>query len=117
MSSQNKKAWAYFDDNNVEYITAASGAITAQGGATPYVGGEAGDTTKPPLPPNLMARYALVQDAVSGAIRKVRCYKSDAPLYLGTQTTITLELDGTDTVFTWKSRRGERLPRKIGDAT
>lgn len=117
MSSKNKRAWKYTADNDDTYVRAASGALVTQGGGTPYVGGSAATLTDPPLPPNFRPRYALVQDPVSGAIRKVICYTPNAPLFTGSQTTITLEYNGVDTTFDFKGYRGERPPRKIGQAT
>lgn len=116
MASGNKIRWRYTDDKGNNYTRVAQKSLTDQGGAEPYVGGVAGVDGDAAMPTNLKPRYVLVAIA-DGTVRKVVCYTSDAPLYAGTQNTITLTHNGADVVFSDPEPRGERRGRKIRQTT
>jgi hypothetical protein len=104
-----RTAWTYSRDDATDFRRGAQKAITDQKDDTIVkVGGSLAAGTVPQHPHGLKPRVALVQSA-AGARRRVVCYEVDAPLYIGTTSTINLDVDGASVAFTRYGAEGERI--------
>lgn len=109
--SKARQAWTYTrDDGTTDYRRGAQSAIVSQVGVStnPKVGGASAAGTVPQHPAGLKPRVCLVQSA-GGLRRRVVCYEVTSELYVGTETTINLDVDGSSTAFTRYGTEGERI--------
>ena len=100
MAIRDLKAVIYTDDFGRDYATRMDAALFAQTGAGDAikVGGAdyAASPKLPPLPTNMTPRHVVV--SASGNKRRVVCLTPDAPLFVGSETTVTLEVLGASPV-------------------
>lgn len=117
-------SWLYTRDDTglvapTVFKTAVLTAVSTQvgGGASPIVGGSTGvGSTKTGFPRGFKPRVALVQSA-AGLKRRVVCFESTAPLYIGSETTINLPVNSVSTAFTRYGCEGERQRGGENDGT
>lgn len=114
MSSKNKIAWTYTDDDGNDWRVAATKAITDQlnGSSAPKVGGSAAAATVARLPKHIKPRKRYV--VYSGVRRGVVCYDKTCDMWAVAGTTITLETSGADQTFT---RTTSYFNEKVRDTT
>lgn len=110
MSSQNKLAWKYTDDDGNEWRRSASKAITDQLGTgdAVKVGGSDGSAVELPFDSSRIKPRVVLVESAAKVKRRVVCYDVASTLWDGTDTTITLETGGSDVSFTVYGREGER---------
>ena len=111
------QAVVYTSNAGHDYVTGMNSEVFSQlnaGGTAPKVGGSAYDGTPrlDVLPRNLRPRTVQVDDG-AGYTRDVVCLTTDAPLWTGAETSITIEdSDGAAHVCTVIGDRGEKQRRR-----
>jgi hypothetical protein len=97
MAIRDLKSVIYTDEFGRDYACRMDAALFAQVGASTNrkVGGSdyAGTPELPPMPTNMTPRHVLVSNA--GNKRRVVCLDPTSELFLGTETTVTLQVVGT----------------------
>lgn len=106
------KAWVYTDDEGNQYVRRVAAYLTTQldGSGNPIIGGAAytGSPVLPPFPRSIKPRHVTVL-APNQKPRQVTCMTPNAPLFVGSVTSVTLHNgDGTSYSGTRNSAEGER---------
>lgn len=104
-ASQNRCAWKYTDDLGNEWAVSAKSVYVLDGTDGAKYGGEAAEATDPQIPSQLRMR-AVKMVAGSNPVKYVPAYTVTATIWTTPGTTLTLNLEGVDTVYT--AARGHR---------
>lgn len=97
-ADNNRVAWTYTTNDSEAFRTSAK-AVYVGGGDAAKFGGSAAAGSMRALPASFKTRKAVVVDA-AGATRAVVVYDTEAALWTTPGTTVTLDKNGVDTVFT-----------------
>jgi hypothetical protein len=109
--SNAKELWTYTTQFGDTYAIAAKSAYVGSGDAAKF-GGAAATVSLKSLPNGFRPRRVKCV-APNGTARWIIAYKEDATIWTTVGTTLTLNLLGTDTVFTSTDQTiGERAERK-----
>ena len=118
LANPNQVAWTYTDERSGTHRVRAKYAIVAQLLDTdPVVGGSAAEADVPQLVRGLTPRYVIVAGDVTNKIRRVTCYSTLAPLWIGAVNQVTLLINGVDEVCTVTGWVGEVMHGGIADST
>jgi hypothetical protein len=109
----NRIAWTYTTNDAEAFRTSAKYVYVGTGDDAAKFGGSAAAASMRALPASFRTRKALVVDA-AGATRAVVVYETDAALWTTPGTTVTLNKNGVDTVFT---SSGDLKPERYGRST
>ena len=97
-ADNNRVGWGYVT-NDAETFRTSAKAVYVLGGDAAKFGGAAALGSVRSLPSSFKVRRAVVVDA-AGTSRAVVCYTTSATLWTTPGTTVTLDKNGVDTVFT-----------------
>lgn len=112
-ATNNRVAWTYTTGDAEAFRTSAK-AVYVLGGDAAKFGGEAASPAMRALPASFKTRKVICVDAVSGASRAVVAYDTACDIWTTPGTTVTLNLLGTDTVFTATS---DHVSERYGRST
>lgn len=111
MAVNTRVLWTYTTNGAVDYAVAAK-SVYVTGLDTAKYGGSAALATIPSLPNGFRPRAVKCIDA-TGAARWITVYEVTASLWTTVGTTVTLNKNGADVVYTSTDQsRGERAERK-----
>jgi hypothetical protein len=107
-ADNNRVAWTYTDDNAEPFTISAKAVYVLDGTDGSKFGGEAGSTDDRRIPKEMKPRR--VKCVSAGKPDKwMIAYATTATIWTTAGTTLTLDCNGTDTVYaTTKTKRGER---------
>jgi hypothetical protein len=110
MAPNDRILWTYTDDNSTDYGVAAKAVYVGGADAAKY-GGEECVTELPSIPNGLRPRCVKCK-GTNGSTRWMIAYDLTATIWTTPGTTLTLNSNGVDVVFTaQRTKRGERLER------
>jgi len=97
-ADNNRVAWTYTTDNGIDYRVSAKAVYVLDGTDGTKYGGSAAAATVNKLPKGFRMRKAKCVSA-AGAVARIVCYENTATLYATPSTSVTRDLNGTDTAF------------------
>jgi hypothetical protein len=107
-ANNNRVVWTYTDDNAADYAVSAKAVYVLDGTDGAKYGGSAPAETVPPKPLQLVMRKVKCVSAGAPAIW-LTVYEVTAALWTTPGTSVTRDLNGTDTTYTsTRGRRGEK---------
>jgi hypothetical protein len=107
-----KTAWTYSNDLGTKNYTIAAKTAYVVGDDSAKFGGSAAVAANDSIPNGYKPRRAKVVSAAK-VIRWPICYTVDATLWTTSGTTVTMDIDGVDTVMTSDgTKRAEKPERK-----
>jgi hypothetical protein len=111
-ADNNRVAWTYTDDLGNDYRVSAKAVYVLDGTDGAKYGGAAAGVAVAAIPPKLRMR-AVKCASSAGVVRWIPAYEVTAALWATPSTTVSRDINGTDTPMTNVAlgRRGERLPR------
>jgi hypothetical protein len=109
----NRVAWTYTTADGEAFRTSAK-AVYVLGADAAKFGGSAAAASMRPLPASVRTRKVIMVDPVSGASRAVVAYETTATIWTTPGTTLTLNKNGTDTVF---DATTDQVSERYGRAT
>jgi hypothetical protein len=107
-ADNNRVAWTYIDTDSVNYTISAKAVYVLDGTDGSKYGGSVGSNVDRRIPKDLKPRRVKV--TASGKPDKwVICYDTTCDLWTTPGTSITLDANGVDTLYTaTKARRAEK---------
>lgn len=116
-ADNNRVAWTYTDDNGADWRTSAKAVYVLDGTDGAKYGGGAGSESDPEKPRQLRPRMVKCKSAGHPS-KYVVAYETTATIWTTAGTTLTLNLNGVDTVYTTtKGKRAEHNPDGIQQST
>lgn len=116
-ADNNREAWLYTDDGGTNYRVSSKTVYTSDVTDGTKYGGSQATGTETHLPKGFRMR-AVKCISAGNPTRWIPAYTTTADIWATPGTTVTRDLNGTDTVYTATStHRGEQAPRWMGGIT